>query len=143
MKTALLLGLLLIPLTTALEMPGLAELKETYNSNIEEIPGFVKLIIGSERINGYLLMDDGTMLNVTATTEKGVMQTLEYAENENPTLEVRATQQTADSVITSENPRQALKDAIDSKEIQIKAIGFKKVKWGIGKLAYRIASWFT
>lgn len=142
MKTALLIGLLLMPLAAAFEMPDLAVLKDTYNSNIAQVPGYVRALIGNERINAYLQLNDGTNLTVTATTEKGIIQTLDYGENEKPTLVVSTTEATADSITIAENPGESLRNAIDNKDIKIKAVGFKKVKWGLGKIAYKIASWF-
>jgi hypothetical protein len=124
------------------QLPDLTLLKQAYNSNIDQVPSFVKKIIGTERINGHLTLNDGVQLNITAVTSGGLIDELTDGRLEDPPLIVRTDEKTVLAIMEAEDPGQRLKEAMDNKEISFEAQTFTgKVKWGISTLLMRVGLW--
>ncbi|MFH0978812.1 MAG: hypothetical protein V1837_05925 [Candidatus Woesearchaeota archaeon] len=135
--------LILTPLCMAIDIPPLASVMEGYNSNIDNVPGFVKSIIGTERINCHISLDDGSTLNVMATSSKGKLESLDFGELENATMIVKTSEATISKITSADNPITELKKALSDKEITYEPQGFmKKVKWGFVSFALKFSVWF-
>jgi hypothetical protein len=139
----LFLILVMMPVALAAEMPPLGQFKDNYNDNIDKVPGFVKRILGSERINALVLLENGDQLNISLVTKKAAIESLDYGMLENPTLIIRTTEKTIMDIIAADNPGKRFKEALNNKEITYEAqTFFKKIKWGFNSLFLRLALWF-
>jgi len=125
-------------------LENIGEVKDQYNSNIENVPGFVKKIFGDERVNAELELANGTTVEYYMITEKGVITSLEKGLLDDPTLNVKTKEEVITRILQSENQVQELQKAIDEKEISIEAVGVgMKLKMFFIKLAVKVGSWFT
>jgi hypothetical protein len=135
--------LLLIPVVQALDMPELDQVKEDYNSNIENIPGFVRKLIGTERINCYVETEGGDEVILSAITEKGMIEELKLEELEEPTMIVHTSEATIEAILEAEDPVAMLKQALKNDELTYKAQGFtKKLKWGFNSMLMKVSGLF-
>ena len=135
--------LLSVSSVSALVVPNLADIKDSYNSNLDKIPGFVKTILGSERINVVVHLDDDSLLKFQAITKDGSITTLDYGELENATIIVSTSEKVINTIQASSNPVNALELALDNNDIKVEPQTFaKKVEWGMAETIMRIVSWF-
>lgn len=117
--------------------------KNSYNDNLDNIPGFVKSIIGTERINAHLSMNDGSMLVLGAVTEDARILELSVGEISEPTLNIYLSEKVIMDIQNSDNPVDALEAAIKDGDITYKAVGmFKKLKFGFVGVAMKLGFWF-
>ncbi|MBW2992759.1 hypothetical protein KY345_06090 [Candidatus Woesearchaeota archaeon] len=113
-----------------------------YNSNIDNVPSFVKAIFGDERINAEIELAEGSR-RYGIVTEKGIIMNVTEGYIEEHTLEVYTTEETVNKIIEAEDQVEALREALDNKEIEYKAVKVKtKIKTFFAKIALGIASWF-
>lgn len=146
MKKFLFLLVLTLPLAYAQvsTLPSLDVVKEDYNSNLEEVPKFIKSLIGTERINAYITLDNGTDIAIKATTEEGLVKQLAYGELDDPTLVARTSEETVAEILNAEDSLQRLEEALDNKEITYEATSLKKkIKWGATSVILKVASWLN
>jgi hypothetical protein len=135
--------LLLLPLVTALEVPDLDQTKDDYNNNIEKIPGFIRKLIGTERINCYIETAGGEEVVLSAVTEKGMIEELELEELEEPTMIVHTSEATIEAILEAEDPVARLKQALKDDELTYEAQGFgKKLKWGFNRVLLAVSGLF-
>ena len=119
-----------------------SEVMAEYNSNIENVPGFVKMIFGDERINAEIKLNNGTVMNYGAITKKGMITSIEKRFIGNASLLVYSNESVLRDLIGSENQVDDLKKDLDTKAISYKAIKFKtKTKTFVGKTLLKIFSW--
>lgn len=135
--------LLAIPVQAALPTVDLEEVRQQYNANLDKVPGFAKKILGTERINAYVKMSDGSQLTLGAITNKGSVERLEYSLVEEPTLVITTSEAVVLTIMMAEDPAQQLLQALDSKEILVEPQNVqKRLKWGFGGTMVKLASWF-
>lgn len=99
--------------------------KEEYNSNIDQVPGFVRSIFGNERINLTMDMEDGSMKHFSIETRRGYVETITEDLFDTYTMDVFLTESTANKIINSENQIKSLRQSLDSYEITYKPHRFK------------------
>ena len=139
----IIIALLLLPMVCGQLDADLETVKQDYNAKFEQVPGFIKTLIGTERINCYITLDNGELMTLSAVTNKGMIEELAKGEQEGPTLIVNTTQQTIQSILDSEDPFERLKQALKDDEISYQATSFgKKVKWGINGILVKVSGWF-
>lgn len=97
----------------------LEELEEEVNQNQEDIPSFVKSIVGDQRINIEFKETDENYSAVLKGTE---IQELDNRSLENPTLEVEVNESSMAAVMESEQPADELKEALDEGEIEYETL---------------------
>lgn len=114
---ALLFLFLLATQVTALTYNGygLDELKTSYNGNLGKVPWVVKQIIGNERINVYLTLNNKEVITVSGTTQNAKIISAQVGAIENPTLNIYITEQTINRLRSKEITMQ---QAIETKEIR-------------------------
>lgn len=117
--------------------------KSTYNENLDNIPGFVKTIIGNERINVNIQMNDGKQVILGAVTKNAALEELKVGQISDPTLNIYLTESAIQKIGESSNPVDTLEEAIKNDEITYKAVGiFKKMKFGVVSTAVKMGYWF-
>jgi hypothetical protein len=132
-----------MPLCYGLEAPPLEVMKDQYNSNFEKVPGVVKSLLGTERINAYIALGDGTELKLSAITEKGMIKELNFGELENATLLIHTSEKTVAEIEQSNDSLLKLKEALDDGSIKYETARLStRIKFALGSLFIRIASFF-
>ena len=92
----------------------LQPLVDVYNDNVGDIPLMTSLI-GEERINGEIALNDGSVLSIAITTDKDAKITsFEEGEISDPTMRVSTNEDTIRSIINSSDPVSAFLDALDA-----------------------------
>lgn len=115
-----------------------------YNKNIENVPGFIKTIFGNERINAEITLEDGTVREYGIITQGGLILNVSKEYLEDHSLEVYTDEETANNIMNSEDQVAALKQALDDKTIDYKAIKFTtKAKTFLAKIGLTLFGWFT
>lgn len=111
-----------------LESLDLEKLVETYNQNLEKVPGFVKNIFGNEKINLYI---DGELF-VGLAGEGGKIDEYKKGGIDKPTMKVLTTSDTIDKLIDGDK---TLLEAVKDKSVSYEGVGFiGKIKFGFIKI---------
>lgn len=121
---------------------NLDEVKDSYNANIENVPGFFKSLFGNEIIK--LNIDMGNEEEVLyIKTRKG--RIVHFADhNGNHTLEVWTDSSTIDHVSTAEDQVRAISAALKEGDIRYEAVNFKtKVKTKVMGVSYKVWNIFN
>jgi hypothetical protein len=104
---------------------------DTYNANVDKVPGFVKAMFGNERIDAVLMMENGTIESFGVITEKGKIAFIQKGYLDNPSLYVKTNESVLKEFMASENQLEYLRNALDTKAIQFEAVKIKtKFKTG-------------
>ena len=113
-------------------------LKQEYiseiNQNIGGVPEYIFKLFGSDNINIYIELNDGSNAVYNVTTQQNKVEQLSKGINEKANIEVRLSEKVIDGIINSENPLGVFLDAFNSGKIKYKGIGVEgKVKeTGVG-----------
>ena len=125
-------------------LDNLDEVKEDYNANIDNVPGFFKALFGNEIIKLNIAMDDGTTEILYIKTEKGKINYINENKEENFTLDVWADEQTIDTISASEDQIMEISNALKNKKIKYEATTFKtKVKTKVAGVAFKVWNLFN
>jgi hypothetical protein len=129
------------PLDYYLDNPEIAA--DSYNENIQHVPGFIKTIFGNERINAELKLDNGSVSRFGIITIKGKILSIQKEGIENASLLVFTNETVISGFISSEDQISYLRNALDTKAIDYKAVRTKtKIKTATGKFLLMVYSWF-
>lgn len=141
MKTKILLAGFLIAIfaaagtaqtnTTDLELQkyNLSEYESTVNQHTDELPGWIKDMVGGEDINIYIDEGQEDAYNISIRMEGLKVQNITDSSLDNPDLEVWTSTDVIEKIIEAEDPVQEMKDAINNEEIEYQANGaWNKVK---------------
>jgi hypothetical protein len=113
---------------------------DLYNENLESIPGLVKRLFASERINFHIALAEGEEIIGVATS--GSCEILEFQEGglENPTLLVYIKAETIEGIKADPSQEKVLAAL---KELRIEGVGLvKKLKVAFLNLVRMVAGWF-
>lgn len=112
---------------------------ETYNQNVDEIP-FIGSLIGEERINCEISLDDGNVLMYGIETGKGAkVISFEVAEISDPTMNVYTSESTIRTIMNAEDPVSAFQDAFKTGAIKLEGVGLvNELKVGVMGVATNI-----
>lgn len=118
-------------------------LVEVYNDNVGNVP-LVTSLIGEERINGQISLNDGSVLSLAImTAEDAKITSFEEGEIPDPTINAYSDEDTVRSIIISADPVATFQSALDNGAIRIEGVGMGgKIKIGMAKVALKIASFF-
>jgi hypothetical protein len=116
---------------------------DIYNQNVDEIP-FVKSLIGEERINCEIYLDDETMLTIgIKTDEDAKVISLEKGEISDPTVKAYTTENTVCNIMNSKDPVSAFQDALNSGKIKFEGVGLgNKIKLRTMDIAIKLYGFF-
>jgi hypothetical protein len=111
----------------------------TYNLNIENVPRFIKTIVGSERINLFIIVGGRRVVKYGLVSEKAKITDIEVGGLDNPTIKAYTNKKTFYNITGSSDPSAAFKEALDSKNLTYRGVKFlNKLKTGFLKFV----SWF-
>jgi hypothetical protein len=113
-------------------------LKQEYiseiNQNIGGVPEYIFKLFGSDNINIYVELNDGSTSVYNVTTQQNKVVQLGKGINEKANIEVRLSENVIEGIINSKEPLKEFLDAFNSGKIKYKGIGVEgKVKeTGVG-----------
>jgi len=135
---------------------NLDQLVQSYNANLNQVPSFVKAVLGDENLHIYFTTNAGPVYEYAAITQNGLItEAAVWADangNQNhdpweakglsPTMELRVTEATMTNIAQSSNPLLAFKNAWGS-EIKFKPISLvANVKMFVANIGMFIAGFF-
>lgn len=92
-----------------------------YNSNFENLPNLARTLLGNERINLTVNMNDNSIKQLGLITKNGKIISHSKKTLENPTVYVTLSENTMNSISSSSNPSRDFANAIENKEINIES----------------------
>jgi len=116
---------------------------DIYNQNVDEIP-FIKSLIGKERINCKISLDDETMLTIGIKTDKDAkVISLEKGELSDPTIRAYTNESTVRNIMNSGDPVSAFQDALNTEGIKFEGVGLgNKIKIRTMDIAIKLYGFF-
>lgn len=98
------------------------------NNYSEDLPGFLKSVIGDQRINTNIEADNDT-IRYSATTEGITVENLTKGSLEDPTLVVNTSKETIEEISEAEDPAQKTRQKVKDDEITYESYGmFNQLK---------------
>ncbi|MFB6145716.1 MAG: hypothetical protein ABEJ99_04405 [Candidatus Nanohaloarchaea archaeon] len=120
--------LMLVSTASALDISRgqLTQAKQTYNKRTDSIPSVARGLISDQRITVHLESGD----NYSAVLDGLKMQKIEKGDLNDPTLEVWTSVPAVKKIASSDNPRDALKNALNQGNVDYEAHGWmNKIKF--------------
>lgn len=102
---------------------NLDALANTYNQNLEQVPGVFRDQLANERVEVVVESDDGANHYAAKTGDGARVTAIERGEAENPTVRVTTDTETLEEIRTADDPASTAVDAYDSGEIKISGVG--------------------
>ncbi|MDP7458141.1 MAG: hypothetical protein QGH47_05430 [Candidatus Woesearchaeota archaeon] len=150
MKKYLLCLILLIIVPTVTAIPTtenvremldfLSEFKKEYNNNMDKVPGWGKSILGSEKLNVTLFLEDNSVINIGIIFNNGAIVEMRQARLKNPTINLFVTEKEIKYVLEAKGYKERLerlKLRYDQDKINFQYVTFRtKVKFGTVGMAY-------
>lgn len=102
---------------------NLDALANTYNQNLEQVPGVFRDQLANERVEVVVESDDGANHYAANTGDGARVTAIERGEAENPTVRVTTDAETLEEIRTADDPASTAVDAYDSGEIKISGVG--------------------
>lgn len=93
---------------------------DSYNSNIDSAPSVLRALLGDEKVNATILLNNSSAISWGFETKNAKIVRSEKGGIENPTIEVFATEDAIYRVENAADPVAAYRDAERSGEVSIK-----------------------
>ncbi|MBO8174509.1 MAG: hypothetical protein H0Z18_04560 [Thermococcus sp.] len=111
------------------EEPSLFDLLKkyipVYNENADKLPEFIKRIVGNERINLEITLENGSVLNIGVITKNGRVTEFSKGKISEPTMRAWTSEDVARRIIDSEDPVTTGINALKMGDIKYSGVGFK------------------
>ncbi|MDY6965211.1 MAG: hypothetical protein SVM80_04475 [Halobacteriota archaeon] len=118
------------------ELKGYVE--TSYNPNLGKVPWFVKSVIGNERINAQITLNEGGVLTIGAQTKDAAVVKFQEGEISKPSMKIYTTEGTINSIINSGDPIGRTQEALAAEEITYEGVRIgSRLKLGIATLGVR------
>ncbi|WP_258083761.1 hypothetical protein [Thermococcus thermotolerans] len=112
---------------------------DVYNENLEEMPGFIGMLAGNERIALEIALDNGSVLNIGIVTSDGRITEFSEGKLEDPTLRVWTDESTVNAILDSDDPAGSAFYALKRGHIRYSGVGtIKKLRVAGVKVIVRI-----
>lgn len=119
------------------------EIVNEYNHRFERIPNFAKTLLGNERINLIINMNDGSMKEYSLVTQEGKIIEYDNKLLNDYSIAVRTSERVIDSIASSKEPGNDFGNAVENGDIKIES---QKLVSGIkittAKIFVKIKNWF-
>lgn len=123
--TATSLILFLAPIASAAEFQmdqkSLSKYKEAANQHSDQLPDFVKDLIGNQNINIYIERNQSESYNLSLQMKGTKVDSIDNQSLENPEIEVWTSTKIIKKVSESDEPVKIMSDAINKNEIEYQA----------------------
>lgn len=128
----------------SLDPVELAPLVDTYNANINEVPGVARGQLSDQTIDVRIDAPGGERRFAVTTADDGRITAFEETAASDPTLRVETSESTICDIVASPDPAGAFAEAYDSGEIDVSGVGvLNSVKIGAVKVGAGIARWLS
>lgn len=111
---------------------NVSEYTDEINSHSDQLPGFVKDIVGGEDINIYIDREDKEQYNLSISMDGMDVKNLSTTQMAEPTLEVWTSEDIIQKIVEADEPVTEMKDAINNGDIEYDA----KKNWTKVKLFF-------
>lgn len=95
-----------------------------YNQNVDILPENVKGMLGNERINIHVRMDDGSEKVIGIVTKDAVITETEEGGLGDPTINAHISEEKINSLVSSKDPAADLMEMIKTGEMSLEGVGF-------------------
>jgi hypothetical protein len=123
--TAISLALFMAPAATAAELQmnqdSLSDYKEVANQNSDQLPGFVKDLVGNQDINIYIDQNMSESYNLSLQMNGTNVETIDNQSLEQPDVEVWTSTEIINNISESEKPIEQMKTAINEDKVKYQA----------------------
>ncbi|WP_284012683.1 hypothetical protein [Halobaculum litoreum] len=123
------------------DLEGMQMAVDTYNGNLDQLPGPLRGQLAGERVNVVITSSDGDY-EYSAVTN-GDARVTSFSEDlvENPTLRVETSESTVCEILDSQNPAAAALDAYRNDDITVEGVGVtKSVTLRVAKTLFDVGS---
>lgn len=117
---ALVVFLCVLMADAAVDISNMQKSIDSYNSNIDKAPPVLRMLLGDEKANVTILMNNGSTVSWGFETKNAEIVRSVKGGIENPSIDAYATMDAIRKVINAADPIAAYKDAEKSGEISIK-----------------------
>lgn len=117
---ALIIFLCVLMASAVVDVNNLQKSIDSYNKNIDNAPSVLRALLGDEKVNITVLMNDSSIIAWGFETKNAKIIRSETGGIENPTIDVYATEGAIYRVENAADPVAAYKDAEKSGEVSIK-----------------------
>lgn len=100
---------------------NVSEYTDEINSHSDQLPGFVKDIVGGEDINVYIDREDKEQYNLSISMDGMDVKNLSTTQLEEPTLEVWTSEEIVQKIVKADEPVTEMKDAINNGDVDYEA----------------------
>ncbi|ASJ13152.1 hypothetical protein A3L14_09750 [Thermococcus thioreducens] len=112
---------------------------DVYNENLGEMPGFIGMLAGNERIALEIALDNSSVLNIGVVTSEGRITEFSEGKLEDPTLRVWTDESTVNAILDSDDPAGSAFYALKRGYIRYSGVGtIKKLRVAGVKVIIRI-----
>ena len=111
--------LLALSIASALNFNNLDNYADLYNDKIKNAPGVLKSMIGNEKVDLTVLLNNGSTMRWGMELENAKIIWSGYSGLENPTIEVKTTEDAINNVLHAEKPMTAYQEAEKSGQMTI------------------------
>lgn len=133
---------LLMPVASADVVNDLEIAINEYNENADQVPSFLKNLLGNEVIKLIIMTNDGEEIYIKAITEDAYITTFEEVDEDaefGETIIVGTNEATVDEILNSEDALGTFLDAKDNGDIVIEPVGFaNSVTFGIANVLLKL-----
>lgn len=122
----MLLITMLIPVASADVVNDLSVAVNEYNENADQVPSFLKSLLGDEVVKLVIMTNDGEEIYIKAITEDAYITTFEEVDADTEigeTIIVGTSEDTILEILSSDDPLGTFLDAKDNGEIVIEPVG--------------------
>ncbi|MEZ5335046.1 MAG: hypothetical protein R2741_07340 [Methanolobus sp.] len=122
----MLLLTLFMPLASADVVSDLEVKVNEYNENADQLPSFLKSILGDEVIKLVITANDGSEIYIKAVTEDAYVTSFEVVDADTEigeTILIETNEATVQEIMNSEDPITSFLDAMDSGDLVIEPVG--------------------
>lgn len=102
-----------------LDLNNLQESVDSYNSNIDTAPSVLKTLLGDEKVNITILLNNSSIVSWGFETKNAKIVRFEKGGIKNPTIDVFATEDAIYRVQSAQDPVAAYRNAEESGEVKI------------------------
>tara|TARA_Y100000310_G_scaffold285374_1_gene308795 strand:- start:2501 stop:2983 length:483 start_codon:yes stop_codon:yes gene_type:complete len=106
----------------------LPELEEIYNLQFDTVPSWVKAVIGSEKLNVVIVMNDNSLIHIGILLNSGKIVAMRKGRLKDPTVNVYLKESQIDKVLALHGHKarlKAIKDLYDDDLISYEATSFR------------------
>lgn len=117
---------------------NLSEYEDTINTYSDELPGWIKDLIGDQDINIYIDEGSEDATNISIKMNGMKVDEIDDSALENPDIEVWTSTDVIEKVVDSDQPVDEMRTAIDEGEIDYQANGaWNKVKVFFAEMLFK------